>query len=353
MRTKQQVRELLQPADPARDVVVPPAPFSAHDVILRAEDATATPAGPARSVTPRRAVLVGAAATVAALGSAGMVRVLRDGTVPADPTLPQPVDGAVLQPVAYEVAAGAEPAGPHLRALAARLADAPHDGARGRYAYHRVKSWGGMITESPEGHMMSYVQERRSWAAHDGGRWSDTRVLDVEFPDAASREYWSTRMRATATRPSPSGSSAPQGRPVEEPRGWEERRLPNDRRALARELLTGQPAGDVAKRVYDTFARHLVPRRTRADILTLLADKPGFVWRGRVVDRAGRSGVAVTADLTPPADGPQIPQRAQMLLVFDSSTGDLLAHEYLELAPRRRVLHYALLIEATRTDTLG
>jgi hypothetical protein len=350
MHTQQQIRDLLGPADPARDAAVAPPPLSAHDVILRAEEAAAPV--PARRPASRRTVLFGAAAAVTALGSAGLVHVLRDGTVPATPTLPQPVDGAVLQPVAYEIA-DAEPAGPHLRALAARIMDAPHDGPGGRYAYHRVKSWGGMIEESPEGHMMSYVQERRSWAAHDGSRWSNTKILDVEFPDAASRDYWSTRMPAPATGPSPGGSSAPIGELVEEPREREGRRLPTDRAALARRLRTDQPAGSVAKAVYDTFAAHLVPRRTRADILTVLADKSGFVWRGRVVDRAGRPGVAVTADLTPPADRPQIPQRAQMLLVFDPSTGELLAHEYLELAPQRRVLHYALLLQTGRTDTLG
>ncbi|MGW5667802.1 hypothetical protein [Micromonospora sp. NPDC003776] len=103
--------------------------------------------------------------------------------------------------------------------------------------------------------------------------------------------------------------------------------------------------------VYGVFSEHLVPRRTRADILNILAGIPGFVWRGRVVDRAGRAGLGVTADLTPAAG--QQPERAQMLLVFDPATGELLAHEYLELAPHHRVLHYALLLEGRRTETVG
>ncbi|MFG3709869.1 CU044_5270 family protein [Micromonospora sp. NPDC047730] len=349
MHTKQQVRELLHPADPARDAVVPPSPLTAHDLILRAEDATATPAGPVRRAAPRRTVLVGAAAAVAALGSAGLAQALRDGPVPALPTSPQPVDGVVLQPVSYEVTA-TEPAGRHLRALAARIVDAPHEGAAGPYSYHHTKSWGSPTVFSPEGHRMSYVQERREWVADDGRRWQDTKSLGVEFPDAASREYWSTRPQSPSANPS--ATRRPPGI-AEIPPDPVARRLPADRAELARWLRIDQSAGDVAMRTYHLYSSYLVPRRTRADLLTILAENPGFVWRGRVVDRAGRQGVAVTADLVPPAGQGLIVERAQMLLVFDPSTGELLAHEYLETAPKRRVLHYALLLKARRTDTVN
>ncbi|MEH0970884.1 hypothetical protein V6U77_07055 [Micromonospora sp. CPCC 205546] len=346
MRNTQRVRELLGPADPARDVVVPPSPRTAHDLILRAQDATATPAGPVRRGASRRTVFVGAVATLAVLGPAGVAQVLRYGT--ATPAVPaQPVAGTVLKPVAYEVVAG-EPAGRHLRALAARLVDAPPDRTAGRYAYRHGKSWGSPTLMSPERHMMSFVQERREWAADDGRRWQDVEPLGVEYPDEASREYWSTRPQSPAADPSASGP----------PRGIQEippdpvgGRLPADRAELARWLGTGKPAGELAMRVYHLYSSYLVPRRTRADLLTILAGKPGFEWRGRVVDRAGRRGVAVTADLLPPAG--QQPQRAQMLLVFHPSTGELLAHEYLETAPKRRVLHYALLLDARRTDTVS
>ncbi|MEU1685624.1 hypothetical protein [Micromonospora sp. NPDC005707] len=346
----QQVRNLLGPADPARDVVVPPAPVSAHDLIVRAATSTLPPAASARPLTSRRLVLAGAVVAAGAVASAGLVPVLRRGTAPTGSRPPKPLDGVVLQPVAYEIATDAEPAGPHLRALARQVADAPSDREGGRYAYHRVKSWGGVIQESPEGYLASFVEESRSWATPDGRRWSDTTVLDMEFPDTASRDYWTKQLSGPAI----GGSTPPPGGPVEEPRDPNGGRgLPTERAALARLLRTDQPAGDVAKAVYDLYVRHLVPRRGRVDVLTILAAKPGFAWRGRVVDRAGRWGLAVTADLTPPADRPQNPQRAQMLLVFNPTTGELLAHEYLELAPRHRVLHYGLLLQASRTDTLG
>ncbi|MGK5672753.1 CU044_5270 family protein [Micromonospora sp. URMC 106] len=346
MHTKQQVRELLGPADPARHAVVPPSPLTAHDLILRAEDATAIPAGPARRGAPRRTMLVGAAAALAVLGSAGVAQVLRDGA-PTGAVPAQPVAGTVLVPVAYEVVEG-EPAGRHLRALAARLVDGPQDTTGGRYSYHHTKSWGGAAMSSPEGHTMSFVEERRHWAADDGRRWQDDKTLGVEFPDAASREYWSTRPQTPAANP----SATPPRQGIQEiPREPESRPLPADRAELARWLGAEKPAGELAKPTYQLYSSYLVPKRTRADLLTILAEKPGFVWRGRVVDRAGRQGVAVTADLVPPTG--EYPERAQMLLVFHPSTGELLAHEYLETAPKRRVLHYALLLDARRTDTVG
>ncbi|MFG2053649.1 CU044_5270 family protein [Micromonospora sp. NPDC048930] len=341
MHTQQQVRDLLGPADPARGVVVPAAPLSAHDLILRAEN-SAPP--PTRRRASRRTLLVGAAAAATAAASAGLVPVLRRGPAPTGP-VPQ-AGGTVLQPVGYEIATDGEPAGPHLRALAGGLTDASYDREGGRYAYQRIKFWGRTTLFSPEGYLASYVDERRSWTTPDGRRWSDSTVLDLEFPDAASRDYWTRQ----PPRPAPSGTGRPPG-PVEEPRDLAAgRRLPTGRAVLARLLRSDRAAGDVAVAAYNVYAQHLLPRRTRADILTILAGKPGFVWRGRVVDRAGRAGVGVTADLTMPTGQPQ---RVQMLLVFDPSTGELLAHEHLELAPRHRVLHYGLLLEGRRTDTLG
>lgn len=344
MHTQQQVRDLLGPADPARGVVVPAGPLSAHDLILRAENAAPTALASSRRRPSRRTLLVGTAVAATAVASAGLVPVLRRHPAPAGPT-PQ-ADGTVLQPVGYEIATDGEPAGPHLRALAGQLTDASYDREGGRYAYQRIKSWGGMSLLSPEGYVASYVDERRTWTRPDGRRWSDSTVLDIEFPDAASRDYWTRQ----TPRPAPSGTRHPPG-PVEEPRDLAAgRRLPTGRAVLARLLRADRPAGDVAIAVYNIYSQHLLPRRTRADILTILAGIPGFVWRGRVVDRAGRAGLGVTADLVPPTGQPQ---RAQMLLIFDPSTGELLAHEYLELAPKHRVLHYALLLEGRRTDTVG
>ncbi|MEH0822574.1 MULTISPECIES: hypothetical protein [unclassified Micromonospora] len=103
-------------------------------------------------------------------------------------------------------------------------------------------------------------------------------------------------------------------------------------------------AGAASKEVSTVYGRYVVPRRTRAEILRVLADVPGFLWRGQVTDRAGRKGVAVTFD--------DREHHAQSLLIFDPNTGELLAHELLTLAPVR-LSAYQLVLDTAWTDRIG
>jgi hypothetical protein len=64
-----------------------------------------------------------------------------------------------------------------------------------------------------------------------------------------------------------------------------------------------------------------------------------------VTDRAGRTGVAVTAD--------DQQHHIQMVLVFDARTGDLLAQEYVTLKPQREVSSYSLFLAYDRTNQRG
>ncbi|WP_255511200.1 hypothetical protein [Micromonospora sp. WP24] len=75
----------------------------------------------------------------------------------------------------------------------------------------------------------------------------------------------------------------------------------------------------VVKQLGGLYGLYVVPRRTRAEILRVLADVPGFRWRGQVVDRAGRKGVAITFD--------DREHDQQSLLIFAPETGELLAYE--------------------------
>ena len=79
-------------------------------------------------------------------------------------------------------------------------------------------------------------------------------------------------------------------------------------------------------------------------VLRVLADLPGFRWRGQVTDRAGRAGMAVTVD--------DREHDAQSLLIFDPGTGELLAHERLTLSPVR-ISSYQVILDAGRTDRMG
>ena len=120
--------------------------------------------------------------------------------------------------------------------------------------------------------------------------------------------------------------------------------LPADRARLVDLLKAQSGAGAVGKEVSTVFGRYVVPRETRAEILRILADVPGFLWRGGVTDRAGRDGVAITFD------DPQNDQ--QSLLIFDPGTGELLAHELLTLSPVR-ISSYQVILATDWTDQPG
>ncbi|GIH19035.1 CU044_5270 family protein [Rugosimonospora africana] len=341
---ERQIQTLLGPADPARDVTVPPAPCSPRELIARAEaaardSAVAHRAGARRTRPSRRLVLIAAAAAViAGAGTTAAVALRRDaGTATGTPNGTQL--GPVLQPIAYQYETDPPPAASYLRTLAGQLTATPYDGHTGRYAYHDYKDWGGMEATSPEGYTMSYVEERRTWVAPDGSGRIRTTTLPPEFPDAASQRYYQQKLGGRpAVQPGrpyddvPAGMAGP-GQP-----------LTSDRAELAQKLHVDEGGGATAKTIMDKYQAYIVPRAARAQILDILADLPGFVWRGQVTDRAGRAGVAVSFD------DPQNDQ--QSIMIFDAHTGELYAHEIVSMR-ERRVAVYTLFLRYGYADQLG
>jgi hypothetical protein len=314
-------RSLLGPADPARDVVVAPPRRTALEVIALAPAVR-------RARPTRRLVLAAGAATVAA----GAVAVVASRSArPLPPSGPEA--GLVLEPIAYQYDSGAPPAGPRLRALADAITDAPYETHAGRYAYHQVRIWGDPVESDSSGHVMGFASEERSWIAADGSGQHWVRQLEPEFPDRASRDYWQSRLPRTlpppATYPLPPTAIDP---------------LPTDAAGLARLLQVRYGLGAADKFLAMVYTGYLVPRPVRAQILRVLADLPGLLWRGTVTDRAGRPGVAVTAD--DPDHG------QQSVLVLDPTTGVLRATELLTLRPKR-ISTYLMVLATDRTDRPG
>jgi hypothetical protein len=333
---EKRVRALLEPADPARSEVSP-APVPARELIERAEaspEAYPYPAVrwlPAAAISRRR-LMIGAAAAVALAATAAYAVF---DTSPAPPQHPL-VIGPVAAPLTLELASDPPPAGEHLRELAAGIGDAPYDDTSGPYAYHRFMLWGAGGTGTEEGHFMSYVEGWETWWAADGsGRYRHV-FLRGEFPDERSRRYFEATT-PLAPRESVGEIEADSDfRPIE--------RVPADRAGLA-DLLGVAGGGELdLGALQDIYRDHILPTPTRSAVLTLLADVPGLHWRGRVTDRAGRSGIAVS--YSPEVDG------MRNVLVFDPATGDLLAWETVNTG--ERILNsYGLLLEKGWTDELG
>lgn len=338
---ERQTRELLGPADPARALRVPSAGATATDLIHWAEAAPEPAPGAGQRPTQgrpsqgrptrRRLVLVAVTATAVVGAAAVAYPLLRPaGDGPAGTEL-----GAVAVPIAYQLTDHPPPAGEQLRELAARVIEAPYEQSSGEYAYFYRKSWGDIEQVSPEGYRMSHVEERELWLGDDGppGRERVTTV-GIEFPDAQSRRYFESLPNADQLlAPSQHVSDIPAGLSWPEP-------LPTDRAELAERLGGAERPSD--KLLVAGYQEQLLPWQVRAAILEILADAPGFVWRGEVTDRAGRAGVAVSRDDTAHA------QRS--VLVFDPQTGELLAHERVDLSGETpELMHYSV-IRSDRTD---
>ncbi|SIN30421.1 CU044_5270 family protein [Micromonospora cremea] len=330
----ERTRTLLGPVDPARNIAVAPPLVSARDLIDRA-GATESAVGHRRVRPTRRLVL--AAGTLAV--AAGAVAVLQPFEEADTSDVPGAAAGSVLVPVAYQFDSDPPAAGPQLRALAGALVDTEYDNRSGRYMYHHTKLWGDPVMTSADGrHHVAFANETKVWQAADGTGNQVTVQLEPQYPDQESRDYW---RRNLGKGPAVAGTPAPATVPLP-PRALTP---PSADRSQLRELLkAAYGAGAVSKEVSTIYGRYVVPRQTRAEILRVLADVPGFRWRGQVTDRAGRTGVAVTFD--------DRPHDAQSLLIFDARTGELLAHERLTLAPVR-ISSYKVIIATDWTDRLG
>jgi hypothetical protein len=332
---EQQTRTLLGPADPARTMTVAPPRLSAYDLIARAE-ATAAPRAARRNPRPtRRLVLTTGAVAVAAAATTAVTSTLDrpNGTA-------RTAQGTVLVPITYQFATAAPPAGPRLRALASRIGDAPYEYHTGRYTYHHYRSWGGGMMGSADGHTVSLSEEWKVWQAADGSGRQVTIFHEPQYPDQESRDYWERYTRATPI-PALDPASRPQVMQLW-PTGMAP--LPADRAGLVEMLKVQYGSGPVCKEAGTIYGRYAVPLRARAEILRILADVPGLRWRGKVTDRAGRPGLAVTFD--------DREHDTQFLLIFNAQTGELLAEEIVSLSPTRMTA-YRVFLGTDRTDNLG
>jgi hypothetical protein len=359
MRDDNQILDALTGADPARGLTVPRPAMSAASIMASV---------PTTLPRSRRIARFALAAAAVLLPVAIATTVYAPPRTTADPRATPGVvaaGGVVVAPVAYQIDKNPPPAAKYLRNLARQITDAPYDGNGGRYVHHRATLWGGSIDDG-RGHVMGYVEDQETWTAADGSGRIRHHWLAPQFPDEESRAYWEQRMRdgghppmpsesvedVTVPSPVPSPSADPHATPAHP---VDHNRPPSNRTDVAKALRARYGAVDSAKWTMEFYRAYLVPRAVRADVLEILTSLDGFVWRGQVTDRAGRAGVAISADYVVPAnDRANDPYDSyQFVLIFDPVTGELHAMEQLALTPQRKSLAYALFLGSDFTDSLG
>ncbi len=332
-------RALLAPADPAAGVPEPTPRVPAMTLIDRAERTADAGLAPVRRPTARRPLRFALSATTALAAAAAVTVVVVNGTGDAPARGPQadrpstsapPAEEStlVVTPIAYTITTNPPGAAAELRALAKRIRDAPYDARTGRYAYVHSKTWGDpqMSTEGGK-YTAGATHQDETWQAAAGTGVQRTTNLPLQYPDRASRDYFRDNPQPVPGRSSMTLDAVGT--------------LPTSRAGLAERLHLSRGPSDMAKAVDTIYSRYPLSRATRATVLEILADQPGFRWRGAVTDRAGRKGVAITGDQ---AGG-------RSVLVFDPVTGALLASENVQLVATPVLSAYSVFLAYDRRDT--
>jgi hypothetical protein len=343
------VRQVVLAANPVRDLPVPPPRATSAELRARAEARQAT-----RPVTRRRSwatrwVLPTVAGTtvvaVVVLGATGAGLLTAGGKADGTPAGGSPPPMALASapagtpmPLALPAAADPPAARPHLAALAKAAARAPGEAGEGDYTYVHVQTW---AAGRSRGARPIARDERLWWAADRSGR-AETTALSQPPPVPAAAE--TSTSDTTITTYEPGKVSVMVDAPSTQ--------APLLAFQLAdRHPLSEGPRG-MLRAVADICRTHHLDPAQRAAALQVLADTEGVDYRGTVVDRSGRSGVAISVD----SDGGS----TRDVAVFDPGAGRLLSYERVELvgaatSPSRSpaLVAYVLYLNSGRTEAAG
>jgi hypothetical protein len=269
---------------------------------------------------------------MAAAGATGVLLATGDRrTPPAVISGPSSPPVRSVAPVPLDGSGSAQDWLDHLADLVRQRPDSP---TIGRYAYTRVRFWSRETTPT--------------------GRDGDAKVEEEQL-------WWDENLSGLRV-----SIRTDQGDDVSEPHPYPAGGLPvvvrfpsADPTILAQQLDREQPpqVGPVGRlrAVADLNLFHPLDRQQRVAVLTVLADTRGLSYRGAARDRAGRAGVAISADLA--VSGPY---QERVTLAFDMTTGELLSQETSRLADSGApdpadgaTSSYVLYLERLRTDRLG
>lgn len=212
-------------------------------------------------------------------------------------------------------------AGVELSRLADAIGQSPADLTRGRYFYRRQWRW--ITTLAPRtGDLRVYAACLELWVAEEGDG-ATSQVAPPPTGDLASTapDYRSIGAEFAGITPQKTIFSAGTYNGFVD--GW----VPAEPVALIR-YLASEPLPDAPDTTLSAVA-HLyltqyLNRAARAAVLRLLAQTPALTWHPRLVDRMGRRGVGVSADLR---------TGRRRTLIFDPATGQLLASQTVKARP--------------------
>ncbi|MGN9907046.1 hypothetical protein ACTMTJ_05745 [Phytohabitans sp. LJ34] len=342
------VRQVVLAANPVRDLPVPPPRATSAELRARA-DARHAGRPPTKlriwaMRSSRWALPTAVGTTVAAVAVLGAVGggLLTSGEAveEAPPMVPASAPAGnpgTPSPLALSTAGRPPAARSHLAALAKAAGRAPATPAVGAYTYVHVQTW---TAGRSRGARSISRDERLWWAADRSGR-AEITVLPQPPPvplpaastsDTAITTYEPGKVSVVVDAPS---AQAP---------------------LLAFQLADRHPLKEgprgVLRAVADLYRSHHLDPAQRAAALQVLADTDGIDYRGTVVDRSGRSGVAVSVD----SDG----GTTRDVAVFDPGAGRLLSYERVALvgaatSPSRSpaLVAYVLYLNSGRTEAAG
>lgn len=355
------VRQIVLAANPVRDLPVPPPRATSAELRARA-DARHAGRRTAKLRTVKRLpgpiptgfmwrtmrssrwalpITVGTTvAAVAVLGAVGGGLLTSGGSVEETPMVPASAPASnpgTPSPLALATEGRPSAARPQLAALAKAAGRAPAAPAVGAYTYVHVQTW---TAGRSRGARPISRDERLWWAADRSGRAETTALPQpppVPLPAASTSDttittYEPGKVSVVVDAPS---AQAP---------------------LLAFQLADRHPLKEgprgVLRAVADLYRSHHLDPAQRAAALQVLADTDGIDYRGTVVDRSGRSGVAVSVD----SDG----GATRDVAIFDPGAGRLLSYERVALvgaatSPSRApaLVAYVLYLNSGRTETAG
>lgn len=288
----------------------------------------ATPVSPPRIRTGsgrRIPVLIGAAVVVVVtLLAVLIVPSLMSGGTASAVTPP---------PLSYTASAGIGNSATLLTELAATAAKQPPEPGSGPDTYTKIQSWDFTTNQDVSGKVISSAvvpTVRETWAA----------------PDGSGRE-----VRSNPERAGTSSQDFPPGTPTLY------QNLPTNPAALKQLLGQTHPDRDTAEwfvAVTDVWGvGRPVPAATQSALLRLLAGEPDITVLGTTVDRAGRTGVAISTDTNAGF-------LLRNILVIDRSTGRLLSAEEVALTNSSEfpvtapaTIGYTMWLAAAKVPTAG